>query len=78
MFPSTDELLQTTVQLDMDCLTCICVIGAIQLATRHPKFTGPSRAIAEKYARQLQQCVEEKLPATGAVLQMGWNPEFDI
>jgi hypothetical protein len=48
--------------VDFDLLTAICVIAQIQLAIRHPKNIGPSRELAEAFARMLQQKVAEVAP----------------
>lgn len=64
-----------TVNLDM--VTAMCIIAQIQLATRHRGNIGPSRDIAEAFARTLQQRVIEVAPENAAVLEMGWNPNYD-
>lgn len=64
--------------IDFDVLTAVCVIAQIQLATRNRRNTGPSRDIAEGFARTLQQRVVEVAPENAAILEMGWNPDFDI
>ncbi len=66
------------IKLEIDALTAMCIISHIQLATRHPKNTGPSRQIAEKFARALQERVTYHIPDKAALIEMGWNPDFDI
>jgi hypothetical protein len=78
LFPEADKLFEATLPLEINGVEAICIIGAIQLATRHPKFNGPSREIAEKFARDLQAAVVEKFPSAAMTLHMGWDQNFDI
>jgi hypothetical protein len=64
--------------VDFDLVTAICVIAQLQLAARHPKNIGPSREVAEVFARSLQQKIIEVAPENAAIMEMGWNPDFDI
>lgn len=64
--------------IDMDFITAICIIAQIQLATRHPKNTGGSRGIAEKFARTLRDMVIAIAPENALILEMGWDSNFDI
>lgn len=51
-----------------------CVIAAVQLACRHPGYTGPSREITEAVIRQI---AERFPPGARAMIEKGWNPEHD-
>lgn len=62
----------------IDAATAICIIAQLQLATRHPANNGPSRDVAEKFARQLQQRVIAVCPESETILEMGWNPDCDV
>jgi hypothetical protein len=64
--------------IQMDLTVALCIIAQIQLATRHRKNTGPSRVIAERFARELQRMVIEIAPENATVLDMGWNHDLDI
>lgn len=64
--------------VDFDLVTAICVIAQLQLASRHPKNNGPSRALAEVFARMLQQKVAEVAPENAAIMEMGWDPGYDV
>lgn len=64
--------------IETDSLTCICVIAAIQLATRHRKYVGPSRQVTEDFAKKLQQIIAAAHPEFATIIEMGWNPNFDI
>lgn len=44
-----------TINLEINLTIACCIIGNIQLATRHPANVGPSRQIAEKFARELEK-----------------------
>lgn len=66
----------TTVDIDLT-LAC-CLIAQVQLACRHRGNNGASREIAEEFARKLQEQVVQVAPENSAILEMGWNPDFDI
>jgi hypothetical protein len=59
--------------IDFDLTTACCLIAQIQLACRHR-----TREIVEAFARQLQEMVTMVAPENAIVLEMGWNPDFDI
>lgn len=63
--------------ISLDSVTAICIIVQIQLATRHPDNIGPSREVAEKFARQLQERVAAKVPEVAKLMELGWDPDFD-
>lgn len=63
--------------VEFDVLTAMCIISQLQLATRHSANIGPSREIAEKFARILQERVIEVAPENAEILQKGWDPKFD-
>jgi hypothetical protein len=73
-----DELLKTDFGITLDVLSALSVIGTIQLASRHPNYTGPSRAVAIAFALELQEKVAEIAPSMEVILSMGWNPAFDV
>jgi len=75
---TAEKLFSKTISFEIDCMTAICIVGNIQLATRHAKNIGESRKIAEAFARDLQKKITDKVPEAGIVLHMGWNPDFDI
>lgn len=47
------------------------VMGAVQLACRHPEFTGPSRAIAEGWVRNVGQALVNGDPDLQALFEEG-------
>lgn len=76
----TKEQIETPpiIEMEIDCLVAMCIIGNIQLACRHHLNVGPSRLIAENFARELQKRVAYHWPDKAVVMEMGWNPDFDI
>lgn len=64
--------------IDFDLVTAVCIVAQLQLASRHPKNTGPSRDVAEEFARTLQAHIAEVAPENAAIMEMGWNPDFDV
>lgn len=61
-----------------DTLTAMCIISNIQLASRHPANNGPSIKIAISAAKEMQKSIAEKIPELNKIMEMGWNPEFDV
>jgi hypothetical protein len=70
------EQLQQIIFIEMDVLTAICVLGNIQLATRHPANTGPSVGYAVRWGRELQEKIVEKIPETIRDHGNGLGPQF--
>lgn len=70
------EMADQPVVIESDALTMWCVASSIQLACRHPDNTGPTRQMAEAFAREVFNQVATT-PALKEVAEMGWNPEFD-
>lgn len=64
--------------VEIDVLTAICVIGQIQLASRHHLNKGESKRLAIIFARQLQERVNKIKPEYAVLIEMGWNPDFDL
>ena len=67
-----------TITITVDLMSAICIIGNIQIAGRHPKNNGPSRKIAEDFARSLQLRVAKLHPNTGGMIEKGWDPDYDV
>jgi len=62
--------------LSMTPLEDWCLLCQVQLACRHPENTGPTRAIAERIARQFQRQIAHS-GALAIVAERGWHKEFD-
>lgn len=62
----------------MECsyLDLWCLLSAVQLACRHPEFTGPTREIAEALARDIFNEMDLS-PTLREVARRGWEPEYD-
>lgn len=54
-----------------------CLLTAIQLACRHPKFIGPTREVVEPLARDFGNAIAANDSDLRMLFEMGWNPEFD-
>ena len=52
------------------------VLGALQLACRHPGFIGSSRQIVEAVARDLQRSLSRS-PTMAKICEVGWHSELD-
>ncbi len=70
--------LKNELHFKIDCLTAVCIIANIQLATRHKENLGPSRKIAEAFARELGNQVIEINPDFAEMIALGWDPENDF
>lgn len=66
------------ISIVIDGITALTVLSQLQLATRHPKNTGPGRKQAEVFARELQKRIEQIMPEHSALMQMGWDQNFDV
>jgi len=65
------------VHWDMTCL--ISVIGALQLAMRHPHFKKrPTHAMIRQIVDQLISGIPENMPATRELARLGDNPKYDL
>lgn len=72
------ELMASTpIDVTLDAFSWMCVLGAMQLAFRHPAYTGPSSDIVRQVAGNVQQMISlnERI---AIILDMGWHPEFDV
>lgn len=87
-FNMTDELERRTVaalktlvgqrvDLSVDAIELYQLLAAVQLATRHPQFTGPARAAAERTARRIGALLCDLSPDIEASIAAGWDPQQD-
>jgi hypothetical protein len=53
------------------------LIGAVQLACRHPQFTGPTRNRVERIVRQCMSEMPREMTTFRAVVAQGWNQNLD-
>jgi len=63
----------------LDIQTLMCLVGALQLALRHPGNTGPSSQVV----RQVIDAIIDRLEVHGYravahLMRLGYNPEHDI
>lgn len=66
------------IDMKIDPVTAMCVIGNIQLATRHPANNGPSLRFAIQFARDLEKELVKLMPDREAIFAMGWDPQYDL
>lgn len=64
--------------ISINLVTAMCLIAQIQLATRHGSNDGPSRQVAESFARLLQDMINAQTTEFKDILEKGWDPAFDI
>ena len=62
----------------MDLHVIMCVVGALQLALRHPANTGPSSLVVREMIDGIISRVEEAgYVATAEMMRLGDNPDYD-
>lgn len=66
------------IKIEVDPLTAVSIIANIQLATRHRENLGPSRQLAESFAKQLGLVVCGLRPDLADAIQAGWDPQYDF
>ena len=56
----------------------MALIGAIQLACRHPAFTGPASQVARRIAERMQSdFLQYDMQHILEVIRRGWQNEYD-
>lgn len=65
------------VQVQVSKFQLWCLLSAVQLACRHPKYTGPSRPIVEQTARAMAEPLLANDPELRLLWEMGWQKRFD-
>ena len=68
---------KTNIVVELDAFSWMCVLGALQLATRHPAYTGPSSDIVRRVARNIQEMISLN-DNIAILLELGWDPQFDV
>jgi hypothetical protein len=64
--------------LDLGPNAAIALIGAIQLACRHPAYTGPSRLVVEDIVHDLERgFAVHNVPNVLEVIRRGWDQQYD-
>jgi len=53
------------------------LIAHIQLALRHPGNHGASAEVAREIANNMTEAVCHYVPEARALIELGWNPEYD-
>ncbi len=70
--------LNQTIDINIDVLSIMTLIATVQFATRNQNWNGESRNLAVTVARNLQGIINDVVPEYSAIMEMGWNPDFDI
>jgi hypothetical protein len=69
---------QHPVVLDSDLGTLAIVLGAVQLALRHPRFPRASRQVVEGWLEQILAGIATLSPALADGLRAGSDPANDV
>ena len=75
---SADKLRNTEIVLNIDGELAIILVSQLQLALRHPVNNGPSSKSVKQFALMLQNKLRGIDASVDIVLEMGWNPDYDI
>jgi hypothetical protein len=68
-----------TIPVFLEPAAAMSLVGALQLACRHPHFSGPTRALMVEIIDKIQQTfVEANASALVELIQRGWDPEHDV
>jgi hypothetical protein len=70
---------QGNIVVDLDVQTAVVLIGALQLACRHPAAkSSPTLRSAAEIARALQSLLAARDEELGRLLERGWHEVFDV
>jgi len=76
--PETEAAMRCPFILNTNVLTALTMLGALQLALRHPRFKGtPSGQEMTNVARDIQRVLEQAIPECKFLMEAGWNERFD-
>ena len=65
--------------IETNILEVVCLVGAVQLATRHPGFTGQSRQVVEAFIRELQAHIApDPESAIAEIFRRGRHEDYDV
>ena len=69
------------IQMEISGQQLFQLLAVIQLACRHPNFSGPTRITIEKFARNLQKIARIEAPELQVLhqtMEAGWHHENDV
>lgn len=65
------------VRFELDITSVVGLIGQLQLSFRHPQNVGPSRAVTERFVRDLIEQLDPEHGDLHTLLMMGFDPTYD-
>jgi len=78
MDPQTNAIAGQPFDMGMSFYQAFCLVGAIQLACRHPQFQGEAREEMEYLARQIQEILSKASGQWKFILEAGWDQAMDV
>jgi len=54
------------------------LLSGVQLVTRHPGLHSRTKEEFEHIGRQIQEAIRDVHPEADELMEMGWNPEYDV
>lgn len=71
---SDDTEIETTIDIKQAWI----LVNGLQLLCRHPGVSQAMKDIWTHIGRQLQEAIVTLHPEAEELLEMGWNPDFDV
>lgn len=65
------------ITMDLDIATLLSIVGALQLAMRHPGFKGHAQSHAYQFVKSIEVAIPEDFPAIKETIGLGFNRDFD-
>lgn len=69
---------QTPLQPIITIVDAWLLIGALQLATRHPEMSRFMRRALKRISGSFEKAITDLHPEARELLDMGWDPKYDV
>lgn len=66
------------IRMKMPPIIAFYLVSTLQMALRHPEFPPNVRVEMDRMARHLQAKLGEGNPLVAEMLELGWNPGYDV
>lgn len=63
------------INMEIDCLTALVIVGQIQLACTHPENPESSIKVAVRFAKTLEAVIGKRFPMYTEIMALGWDPK---
>ena len=76
--PEYERLRATWIDFTMDGFTAMILVGALQLALRHPAYPETIRPTVAKATENIINGIRQISPTIAMTCDLGWDPIFDV